>query len=73
MLSKNKKRLRIIFLALYIGVVLCYLLVCLVPFLNPGKFWFIAVLGMGFPFLLVALLIFFLTLAIKKSKWVFLS
>jgi endonuclease/exonuclease/phosphatase family metal-dependent hydrolase len=73
MLSKNKKRLRIIFLVLYISVVLCYLLVCLVPFLNPGKFWFIAVLGMGFPFLLVLLLIFFSILAIKKSKWVFLS
>ncbi|MBO9684715.1 MAG: endonuclease/exonuclease/phosphatase family protein [Flavisolibacter sp.] len=73
MQPKNKKSIHIIFLALYISIVLSYLLVCFVPFLNPGKFWSVAILGLGFPFLLILLLICLLVFAIKKSKWFFLS
>jgi hypothetical protein len=69
----KKKTFRILFLSLYFVTVFCYLLVCLVPFLNPGKFWFIAVLGLAFPFLLFLLILYSVALAVKKSKWFFLS
>jgi endonuclease/exonuclease/phosphatase family metal-dependent hydrolase len=55
-----------------IAVVVVYLLACLVPFLNAGSFWWIAVLGLGFPFLLLLLLVFLLIWIFKWSRWVFL-
>lgn len=73
MQEKNKKLLRIFLLIPYIGLLLFYFLACLVPFLTPGKFWFIAVLGLGFPFLLLFVLFSLLIFAIKRSKWFFLS
>ncbi len=51
-----------------IVIAILYLLVCLVPFLDPGKFWFVAVLGLGFPFLLGILILCIIIWIIKKSK-----
>jgi len=39
-------------------VAVVFLLACLVPYLNPQRWWFISFLGLGFPFLLL-LVIFF--------------
>lgn len=41
-----------------IAVVIFFLLACLTPFLNPGKWWFISFLGLAFPFLLLAVILF---------------
>ena len=41
-----------------IGVVFFFLLACLVPYLNPQSWWFIAFLGLAFPFLLVTIIFF---------------
>ncbi|RYG27765.1 MAG: hypothetical protein EOO01_40870, partial [Chitinophagaceae bacterium] len=49
-----------------------YLLVCLVPFINAGSLWFIAVLGLGFPVLFVIVVACAVVWLIKRSKWVFL-
>lgn len=73
MQQKNKKRLHFFFLILYFGIVFFYLLVCLVPFLPPGKFWFIAVLGLIYPFLLALLIISLIVCILVRTKWVFLS
>lgn len=73
MLSKNKKKRYLFLQMLYIGILVLYLLVCLVPFLNPAKFWFIAVLGLAYPFLLVLVIICLVITATLRSKWAFLS
>lgn len=72
MLQKNK-RVRIFFLSAYILITAVYLITCLVPFLNPDKFWMIALLGMGFPLLLVLMIFCFIITILKRSKWFFLS
>jgi endonuclease/exonuclease/phosphatase family metal-dependent hydrolase len=51
-----------------IAVVFFFLLACLVPYLNPQRWWFISFLGLGFPFLLV-LVILFLAGWIILTKW----
>lgn len=72
-MSSKNKRIKLFFLAVYILIVFVYLLTCLIPFLNPGTFWYIAILGLGFPFLLVLVILCAIIAAIKRSKWVFLS
>lgn len=69
----KKSWLKIILLTIYIGIILIYLLTCLVPFLNPGKFWFIAVWGLAFPLLLSLVIISLVITAIMRSTWFFLS
>jgi endonuclease/exonuclease/phosphatase family metal-dependent hydrolase len=41
-------------------VALVFLLACLVPYLNPANWWFISVLGLAFPFLLLLVIFFML-------------
>lgn len=41
-------------------VALLFLLACLVPYLNPANWWFISVLGLAFPFLLLLVILFML-------------
>jgi endonuclease/exonuclease/phosphatase family metal-dependent hydrolase len=43
------------FLFVTIGVVAVFLLACLAPYLNPTRWWPIAFLGLGFPFLVILL------------------
>ena len=62
-----------LFIILNIAVVIPYLLVCLVPFLEAGKFWFIALLGLVFPILLFFVLAFLIAWLIARSRWAFLS
>ena len=72
MQAKNK-RWRLFFLVVYIGIVFVYLLTCLIPFLDPGTFWFIGLLGLAFPFLLSALLIVLIIAVLVRSRWSFLA
>ena len=46
-----------IFIYTNIIVVFFFLLSCLVPYLNPQSWWFISFLGLGFPFLLLLVLL----------------
>lgn len=69
----SAKPIRLFFLILYFTIILFYLLVCLVPFLDPGRFWFISVLGLLYPFLLILVITSLFVLLIKKSKWFLLS
>jgi endonuclease/exonuclease/phosphatase family metal-dependent hydrolase len=71
--GKFRKLARRFFIFFNILLVLLYLLVCLVPFLNAGRFWFIAILGLVFPLLLVMVIICLLVWLIRRSGWVFLS
>lgn len=73
MSANFKKRIRFFFILFNLIVILLYLLVCLVPFLDPGKYWFIAMLGLLYPFLLLNVILFLIILLLIKSKWVILS
>lgn len=67
---KFTKRL---FVAFNIVISALFLLACCNAFLPPQTFWFVSILGIGFPFLLVLILAFFLFWALFRSKWAFLS
>ena len=57
-----------------IVVVFFFLLSCLVPYLNPQSWWFISFLGLGFPFLLLFVIIFAIGwLSMLKPKYALIS
>ncbi len=56
-----------------IALVIVYLLACLIPFLPPGKFWWIAGIGLVFPLLFFGVVFFFLFWLVSRSKWAWLS
>ena len=72
MLAKFKKILRVSFIIANIIAVIFYLLACLIPFINAGKSWFIAMMGLLFPLLFFILLGFLIYWMIRRSKWAFL-
>ncbi|RYY56132.1 MAG: hypothetical protein EOO09_07835 [Chitinophagaceae bacterium] len=69
--SQTKRIFRRVMKLLALLLVLMYLLVCLSPWLPPASFWFAAVLGYGFPFLLAAVLLALLVLIIRRSRLAF--
>jgi len=73
MLDKTRSFFRAILIIINLGVILLYLFVCLVPFINTGKYWFIALPGLAFPLLFFALLCFIIFWIIFKSKWFWVS
>jgi endonuclease/exonuclease/phosphatase family metal-dependent hydrolase len=50
-----------------------FLLACLASYLNPVKWWFIAFLGLAFPYILLFVFLFIVLWAVFKSRWVFLN
>jgi endonuclease/exonuclease/phosphatase family metal-dependent hydrolase len=60
------------FITANVVLVICCLLACLSPFLQPGSNAFIALLGMGFPLLFGSVLLCCLYWFVKKSKWAWL-
>lgn len=73
MQGKYLSRIRRIFILINLGVLVLYLLVCLVPFINTGNHWIIALAGLGFPLLFAGLVFFIILWAILRSKWIWLS
>lgn len=62
-----------IFVSVNIVVSGLFLLACCNAFLHPQDFWFVSILGIGFPFLLVLMLAFLLFWTLFRSRWAFLS
>lgn len=62
-----------IFVIINIIVAFIFLLACCNAFLPPQHWWFIALLGLPFPFLLLMVTGFLVFWLIFKSKWAFLS
>lgn len=62
-----------IFIVINLLAVAAFLLVCCTGFLNPGRYWYVAVLGVGFPFIVLTLLAFIFFWWFFKSRWAFLS
>ena len=56
------------FIYTHIAVVFFFLLSCLVPFLDPQKWWWITFLGLGFPILLLLVIFFMIFWLIFKPR-----
>src|SRR4051812_15668644 len=50
---------------------LVFLIACLNAFLNPAVYWYVALLGVGFVFITVVLIGFFIFWLLFRSKWAF--
>ncbi len=72
MWPRIKKILWFLFISANIVAGILYLLACLIPFINSGKSWFIAMLGLVFPLLFFVLLGFLIYWLIRRSKWAFI-
>ena len=55
------------------GVGFFFLLACLAPYLDPQNWWFISFLGLGFPFLLMAVIGFLAWWFFVKRKYAWIS
>lgn len=64
---------RKILVLINVSVIFAYLLVCMVPFVNTGINWFVALPGLVFPFLFFGLLFFIILWFLLKSKWIWVS
>ncbi len=64
---------RSILILLNLGVIICYLITCLCPFINTGEDWFLAFPGLIFPLLFFTLAFFIFLWAILKSRWWWIS
>lgn len=73
MRERARSVFRTIFLLINIGIIILYLLVCFVPFIDTGKYWFVAFPGLAFPLIFFALVCFIIFWAILKSKWFWVS
>lgn len=73
MASKFRLFTKRFFIILNIGAVLIFLLACVAPNLDPQKWWFISFLGLGFPFLLIVVIIFMIWWLFVKRKYALIS
>jgi len=73
MASGFRRFIKKVFIVCNIIVAAVFLLACLVPYLNPQTWWFMSILGLGFPFLLLALLLFLIFWLFVKRKFIFIS
>ena len=74
MASKFRVFTKRFFIYSNIILVLVFLLACLVPYLDPGNWWFISFLGLAFPFLLLLVLLFFLGwLMLMRPRYALIS
>ncbi len=65
--------LKSIFVFFNLCVIGLYLPVCILPYINTGKYWYVALTGLVFPLTVLALLFFIVIWAFVRSKWVWLS
>ena len=63
---------RVLILINYV-VVFFFLLACIAPYLDPQSWWFIYFLGIGFPFLLLAVLGFLIGWLFVKRRYAMIS
>ncbi|HTE27926.1 endonuclease/exonuclease/phosphatase family protein [Flavitalea sp.] len=64
---------RRLFIVLNILAAIFFLLACINMFIDPGEWWFIAILGLFFPFMIVVHLFFIVGWLFARSRWALLS
>ena len=72
MASFFRKFTKRFFIIVNLVTVFIFFLACLAAYLNAATYWYIALLGVGFIFLTVALIGFFIFWLLFRSKWAFL-
>lgn len=65
--------LRKILISLNLGVIIAYLIACLLPFIDTGEYPLLAFPGLGFPFIFFLLIFFILLWIFLKVKWWWIS
>lgn len=55
------------------GIAFLFLLACVAPYLNPQSWWFISFIGIVFPFLLLAVLVFMICWLFIRRKFALIS
>jgi endonuclease/exonuclease/phosphatase family metal-dependent hydrolase len=73
MASKFRIFTRGFFFYTNIAVVLFFLLSCLAPYIDPRQAWFISFLGLGFPILLILVLVFLFSWLVMKPRYALIS
>ncbi|GAB4093784.1 endonuclease/exonuclease/phosphatase family protein [Flaviaesturariibacter terrae] len=73
MAGKARRFVRRFYLALNGVVVALFLLSCLAPYMHPARWWFFAVLGLGFAATLGTLILFFFFSLVIKPRYALLS
>ena len=73
MIERTRNFFRTIFILANVCIIIAYLSVSLVPYINTGKHWYFAFPGLAFPLILLALICFIILWAILKSKWFWIS
>src|SRR4030088_3604414 len=73
MATTYKRFTKILFVVLNISASVIFLLACLAPYINPVKWWFISLLGLGFAFIIVTLIAFIFFWLIFKPRYIFIS
>ncbi|MEO5995060.1 MAG: endonuclease/exonuclease/phosphatase family protein [Chitinophagaceae bacterium] len=61
------------FITANIIAVLFFLIACLAAYCNPVTYWLVALLGVGFIFFTVIIILFFIFWLLFRSKWALLS
>ena len=69
----HSKKIASFFIICNIFIVVIYLSTCLVPYVDPSKFWFIDLAGLVFPVLFLAVVIFMVGWLLARSRWSLLS
>lgn len=73
MIGKTRSLFKTILIFINLGIIITYLSVCLVPFINTGKHWYLAISGLAFPLILFGLICFLGLWAVLRSRWFWLS
>ena len=73
MATTYKHFTKVLFLALNCVAVVVFLLACIAPYLNPAKWWFISLLGLGYAFIIVTLIAFVFFWLVFNPRYVFIS
>lgn len=73
-MAVNYRRItKTIFIILNFIAAVVFLLACLAPHLDPVRWWYIAMLGIGFAFIVITLIAFLLFWLIFKPKYILIS
>jgi endonuclease/exonuclease/phosphatase family metal-dependent hydrolase len=73
MAATYRRITRIVFIVLNSIVALVFLLACLAPILNPVKWWYIALLGLGFGVIVITLIAFIFFWAVFNPRLILIS
>src|SRR4051812_13273027 len=73
MASTYRRVTKITLLTLNVLASVAFLLACLAPYLDPKKWWFISLIGLGFAFIIVTLIAFIFFWLVFRPKYILIS